>query len=943
MRFFPQAACIAIVYIAGLILPCVCQGKSYNRVNYEITARLDSENNYISGRAIVLFHNGTNLPLNELLFHLYPNAYRPGTNLVKTMMYDGSEEGELFYYPGKGAHGGMEIKRITAGQQECGARIDETLMRVALPSHVLPGASVELTIDFVTKIPQVKERLNARRGIYAGALWYPKAAVYDDDGWDAWQFDYIGEFYGDFGDYKVSLTLPEGLISGATGVLEETIHNKDATKTEVYKAANVHDFAWMASREYVKTETEWNGIKISVLLPGTYKEDSANVHAVAQKALEYYSERFGPYPYPGLTIGYFYLGAGAAMEYPGLIMEDIYRELDSTFFNGAYILLGHEIAHQWWYGAVGNNEHKEAFMDEAFAEYAMINFVRDRSPGGASYFRYPRWLSFLYRFKRQDLPYMESAFYREISRTRRDLPLSISSGEYPPGFADLPYSKGLAIFAALEELVGGKKKMSALLRAYFSKYRFENVSLKEFRQFVCDYTGRDLSWFFEDWIYGTARSDLSVSSVFSSPAGTGFRNSVTITQKGNAHPLPASVAVTLGDGSRQVISSSGAAIVETLVWESSSPVRKVVVDPEEKLPEMYRFNNKNTAEIYAHINFPSVSYRYKLDRPFRSATAGLLQGYASSPLTEYLPSDKYSLVMTPLVNAASDGFSQYGLKSAFYKKDYFSVTSTELYDWRSERWTHELGLSIPLPESTRSFNSNVAVTAGRDERYDSRFVGAGLTLYLSPYLYRNPSHTLEVLPMLETIKSKQTRSVSLSYAWKTNLTDYKLNGHSLDLSLKRADPEEGLSWTKYRLGLEKYFKLFWLASLRLKAQYGDSSKNTQPADLFRLSYETPMERFDDGGRRYNYLGAEITSPLVYDLNLRRLHGRLTGNVFYDRGNIEAPASALRADAGAGLRLDLFSSAYSFDLAARYYFLTKNNGGPEPADRWVVECAYQLKL
>jgi len=943
MRIFRQAVCGVIACVAGAILPLVVYGKSYNRVDYNIAARLDADKRSISGRAAVLFHNGTALPLKELVFHLYPNAYRPGTNFIKTMMYDGQEEGELFYYPGKGAYGGLDIKRVAVGRHECEARVDETLMRVSLPEPVPPGAAVEVTIDFVTKIPQVKERLNMRRDIYSAALWYPKVAVYDDDGWDDWQFDYIGEFYGDFGDYKVSLTLPEGFVCGSTGILQETVHNSDATKTEVYKADNVHDFAWVASQKYVKTETEWNGVKISVLLPKMYKKESANAHNIAQKALAYYSKQFGPYPYPGLTIGYFYFGAGAAMEYPGMIMEDISSELDASFFNGSYILLGHEIAHQWWYGAVGNNEHKEAFMDEAFAEYALINFVKDCSPDEASYFKYPKSLSFLYWFKRQDLRYMDLSFYREIFRTRRDLPLSISSGEYPPGFMGLPYSKGPAILSALEDIVGGKEKMFALLRAYFTKYQFKNVSLKEFRQFVDDYTGRDMSWFFDDWIYGTVRSDLSVSSVLSAPADKGFKNSVTITQKGTAQPLPAQVAVTLRDGSNHLMRSSGAAITETLVWESSSPVRKVIVDPEEKLPEMYRFNNKNTIDFYTHINFPGVSYQYRFDRPLRSAAARLLQGDAADPLTEYLPSDKYSLVITPLVNTASDGFNQYGLSSVLYKKDYFFVTSTELYNWRSEQWSHELGLTVPLPELTRSYNSNITVSAGKDERYDSRFIGAGMTLYLSPHLYRNPSHTLKILPMLETFEAEETRSVSLAYSWKTNLTDYKLNGHSFDLFIKRADSEGGLSWGKYRIGLEKYCKLFWLASLRLKAQYGDSSEKTHPADLFRLSYDTPMERFDDGGSRFNYLGAEIASPLIYDLNIRRLHGRLTGNIFYNQAKIEAPASSSRADAGTGLSLDFFNKGYGFNLAARYYFLTENHGNPQPADRWVVECAYQIKL
>ena len=635
-----QVTGILIAGVAGIVLPCASYSKSYNRVDYDITARLDAENNLINGQATVLFHNGTDRPLSELLFHLYPNGYRPGTKFTKSMSYDGTDEGELFYYPGKGSYGKLEVKRIMSGRHECEARVDETLMRVSLPEPVLPGAAVELTMDFATKIPRAKDRLSVYRGIYTAALWYPKVAVYDDDGWDAWQFDLRGEFYSDFGNYKVSLTLPEDFTCGATGALEESRRNGDVTKTEVYTAANVHDFAWAASRDYVKTETEWNGIKIYVLLPGTYKKEAANIHAVAQKALEYYSREIGPYPYPALTIGYNHFGTGEAMEYPGLVMEDISLELDSLFLNGAYFLLGHEIAHQWWYGMVGNNEHKEAFMDEAFTEYATLNFVKDCFPGGASYFRFPDWLSFLHWFKRQNLWYMDSIFYRQISRTRRDIPLSTKTGDYPPGYMGLPYSKGPAVFSALENIVGGKEKMAALLRAYFAKYQFKNVSLKEFRQFVSDYTGRDMSWFFDDWVYGTAQSDLSVSSVLSKPVGTGFKNSATITQMGNAHPLPAAVAATLKDGFRQMLYSPGEAAAETLTWESSSPVRKVVVDPEEKLPETYRFNNKNTAGLYTHVNLPSVSYQYRFDRPLRSASAGLTQGYSSSLLSEYLPSDR---------------------------------------------------------------------------------------------------------------------------------------------------------------------------------------------------------------------------------------------------------------------------------------------------------------
>lgn len=941
MRVSPRALFAALICLAGIIAPQASFGRSYNRVDYQLAARLDAAADSIHGQATVLFHNGTDRPFSELVFHLYPNAYRPGSHFVSTMMRDGREEGELFYHPGQGAYGRMDVQRVTVGGQQLEPRIDGTIMRVALPAPALPGEKVELKIDFVTKIPHATDRLKVWQGIYSAALWYPKVAVYDDNGWDTWQFDSLGEFYGDFGDYKVSITLPEDFVCGASGVLEETRHNGDSTKTETYQAANVHDFAWVASRRYVKTETAWNGIKIYVLLPAGYETDSPRIHAAARQALQYYSGQYGPYPYPCLTIGYTSLGF--AMEYPTLVMEDFPDELDGWFSNGLYSTLGHEIAHQWWYGMVGNNEHAEPFMDESFAEYAACNFVEDRFPGEPTSVRYPQWLSFMYLFRRQDLRYDELLFYRRILRSQRDIPLATSSEEYPPGYIYTPYSKGTAVLMALEELVGGREKMTALLRAYSDRYRFQNVSSGEFELFVSSHVGRDMSWFFDDWVYGRAQSDLKLSAVRSAPAGTGFRNSATITQQGNAHPFPVKVAVTSKDGSRQVMLSSGMAASETLVWETTSPVRKMVVDPGEMFPEANRFNNRNTIDLYAHVNFPSIAYQYKFDRPFRSAAGRLLQNKASSPLTEYLPADKYSLILTPLFNAASDGSFQSGLESAFYKKDYYSIKSRELYDWKKERWQHALEAGVPLTELTRSFKSNITATAGKDEFSDSRYVGAGLTLYLSPYLSRNPSHTLGLLALFETFGTQQTRSGNLSYLWATNLTDYRLNGHQLDLFGKSASPEQGSSWAQYRIGLEKYFKLFWLCSLRLKGQYGDSSRGTPATDWFYLSDRTPMERREEGGTRYDYLGAEMASPLIYDLSIRSLHGSLGGSVFYNRGNIEEPVSALRAEAGAGLNLAFSNPGYAFNLASRHYFLNEDHGNPAPADDWVVELSYQVKF
>ena len=237
--------------------------------DYTISVTLDPADKTLTGRQRLTWRNTSPDTIGDLWFHFYLNAFR---NSNSTFFRESSGQLRDDEMPEDGwgwievdsmtiADGGADLKpSLRFEAPDDGNKDDRTAARVLLPRPVKPGESITLDIAFTAQLPKIFARTGYVRDYFLVGQWFPKLAVYEPagmrgratGGWNCHQFHGNSEFYADFGQYRVDITLPSTFVVGATGVRVEKRENTNGTSTYVYEQANVHDFAWTASPHFVE-------------------------------------------------------------------------------------------------------------------------------------------------------------------------------------------------------------------------------------------------------------------------------------------------------------------------------------------------------------------------------------------------------------------------------------------------------------------------------------------------------------------------------------------------------------------------------------------------------------------------------------------------------------------------------------------------------------------
>jgi len=352
-------------------------------VAYTITAELDTETWTIDCTETVTFLNKTGAATDVLLFHLYPNGF--ANNLSARQAGRTPSDFKALGEPNCGY---MNIEKVVftgeAAEAAAGATavINDTLMSIPLSEPLKPGESITLSIDFSVKSPS---RTISRSGFigwhYHASQWYPKLAVLEEDGWNAPAFLPWAEFYGDFGTFDVSVTVPDTINVVATGSQKSvSLDDKGSAKTFSFHAENVHDFAWVADAfAQLPTPSTWEGVKIINMVQPYAGDKTDGINKTLKSLLGLYREWYMPYPYENIVT----VGAphriSAGMEYPGLIDISFRFPTHIGFLAdrtlAPYGVTIHEFTHQYFYGIVANNEAESPWLDEGLTTYSTAKAV----------------------------------------------------------------------------------------------------------------------------------------------------------------------------------------------------------------------------------------------------------------------------------------------------------------------------------------------------------------------------------------------------------------------------------------------------------------------------------------------------------------------------------------------------------------------------------------
>ena len=520
-------------------------------LRYEIWVELDDAGKRLVGREKIIWRNETADDVPDMWFHLYWNAFK---NEKSAMLEESRTEGMLGMRAEKGGWGWIDITHITLADgtdlkptlefmipDEPAHLDDQTVARVIFPDPVGPGEEVHLEIEFESKIPRTIARSGYYKNSYFVGQWFPKPGVYEEGrGWNCHQYHLNSEFFADFADFVVHITVPAPFVVGASGQQKSAVSSRDGkTVTYTFEQTWIHDFAWTADPDYIKVERDFLAsrevtaeeyaelaekldwpveelmlpdVKMILLIKPEHRKQTERHFTALRMALKYYGLWFGPYPYETVTMvdPPFRTGSGG-MEYPTLFTAGTGVITDKKVHSPEGVII-HEFGHGYWYGLVASNEFEEAWLDEGINTYS-TGRVQGKAYGpgmfSASLFGFPltRVIN-LPRYYDHDLDRLGAVLIAE-----RD-PITTPSWQFIDrmSYAMNVYQRASACLNTLERYLG-EATMLRIMRTFQMRFRFHHPDTQDFIDVVNEVSGQDLNWFFDELFFTTHNFDYGVSNV----------------------------------------------------------------------------------------------------------------------------------------------------------------------------------------------------------------------------------------------------------------------------------------------------------------------------------------------------------------------------------------------------------------------------------------------
>ncbi len=531
-------------------------GRDYwqQRADYNIKVELDDENQRIIGSETITYFNNSPEALRYLWVQLDQNRFKDdalgkvsspssidpnrGANLRTLNAVSGKSEKPFGY---------NIVSVLDAAKKPLKYTINGTMMRIDLPTPLANSQTFVFSIDWNHNIIEVRAQ-GGRGGyeffpedgnyLYEMAQWFPRMCVYDDvNGWQNKQFIGQGEFALVFGNYEVAITTPNDMVVGATGELQngDKVLSKEmkqrlkqaesskipvlivnqteaeaaekgkptGKKTWVYKAENVRDFAFAASRKFI-----WDAMKVnvegkSVWAMSLYPKEANPLWGqystrVVAHTLTSYSKRTIPYPYP---VAYSVHGPVGGMEYPMMSFNGARPEPDGTYAEGTknflILVIIHEVGHNFFPMIVNSDERQWSWMDEGLNSFleglACLEWDRD--------------------FPATGIQPQSITRYMKTERDKQN-PIMASSDNILPGtFGPNAYSKPATGLNILRETIMGRELFDYAFKEYARRWAFKHPQPADFFRTMEDASGVDLDWFWKGWFYGVEPADQAIAEV----------------------------------------------------------------------------------------------------------------------------------------------------------------------------------------------------------------------------------------------------------------------------------------------------------------------------------------------------------------------------------------------------------------------------------------------
>ncbi len=612
------------------------------KASYAIDVVLDDEKQKLMGKEVITYKNNSPDPLSYLWIQLDQNilAKNSETKLINSININKSMSFAEIARLHNDFDGGFKLDYVKDGKgQDLKYTINKTMMRIDLPTPLLPGASYALKIGWWYNINN-RDEVGGRSGyeyfpkddnyLYTIAQFYPRMAVYNEvEGWQNKQFLGNGEFTLTFGDFTVNITVPADHIIGATGVLtnpasimtSEQIERfkkaqteyvtpvlivtqeeaekaektkKKETKTWSYSATNVRDFAFASSRKFIvdAMTVKYNG-KTTMAMSYYPKEGNPLWEKYSTKVVAHtitsYSKHTCDYPY---QVAISVHSKSIGMEYPMICFNGGRPNEDGTYSERTkYAMIGviiHEVGHNFFPMIINSDERQWTWMDEGLNTFTQ-------------YLTEQAW--------ERDYPSHRGPAYTIVDYMKGDkkyLEPIMTNSESLIQFGNNAYGKPAAALNILRETVMGRELFDFAFKTYANRWKFKHPTPEDFFRTMEDASAVDLDWFWRGWFYTTDHVDLAINKVEHFKIDT---KNPTV-EKAIAKELianePVHIGVTRNKTDITTYSEKDTSIID--FYNKYDPFETTLLDQEEYNKYLTKLNEKDIKILASDFNYYQVEF-----------------------------------------------------------------------------------------------------------------------------------------------------------------------------------------------------------------------------------------------------------------------------------------------------------------------------------------------
>jgi len=596
-------------------------------VHYRIDVALDDSLHTLRGEIEFTYLNHSPDALDTLYLHLWGNAFSDRTSAFARQQLRQGKSAFYFAPPeALGGYRGLDF-RVDGQAVPLQRTAEPDIAYLLLPAPLRSGDSIRVQTPFTLRIPESFSRLGHVGQSYQLTQWYPKPAVYDHKGWHPMPYLDLGEYYGEFGSYDVRITLPANYVVAATGTLltaeerdflEVNVQKTDAwlaagiepyydknepfppssaaRKTIRYRAEHVHDFAWFADKRFrvQRSKAEVGSRQVDTWAFFTAYEQHLWQQAVdyVDRAVQFYSEQVGDYPYPQATAVQSALSAGSGMEYPMI-----------TVIGPAYTAAGldevitHEVGHNWFYGILAFHERRHPWMDEGINTYYEQRYMR-------RYHGQPAFDDYLPGFLqgRSDMSFYELAYLYQARRRRDQAPDTPSEELTEINYVLGAYQKPAEAFRLLEHYLS-RDAFDRLMQGFYREWQLRHPYPEDLQRYLEAESDKDLDWLFDGLLGSNRPLDYALSGLARGPGGS---YQVEVKNKGGV-AAPFALSGLRGDSIIATEWYEGFEGASTLSFPAGD-YDALAIDARRVAPDLYRQNNRiRTGGLFPRLAPPRLS------------------------------------------------------------------------------------------------------------------------------------------------------------------------------------------------------------------------------------------------------------------------------------------------------------------------------------------------